>query len=133
VSSSCVFLYERNDSKGDCLNYRGNTIRYELYTTGVQYLIKKASDRLLKCHILFVIDNLSFGGGERVFCQTINSLPADEYEIFLASQPGKELSQRIRSGRVHFLPTDFSKRVNLHLVLKFAGHNGQLLYRYVFS
>ena len=44
-----------------------------------------------KISILFVIDGLSFGGGERVFAQIINRLSAQKYDIFLVSQPNQEL------------------------------------------
>jgi glycosyltransferase involved in cell wall biosynthesis len=65
--------------------------------------------------LLFVIDNLQFGGGERVFAQIISRLPRDRYEILLAAHPNKQLLQTIRP-QVGFLPIDFSKRFNFSLV-----------------
>jgi glycosyltransferase involved in cell wall biosynthesis len=70
----------------------------------------------MRLKLLFVIDNLQFGGGERVFAQIINGLPQERYKIFLASYPNKEFLQAIHSASVHFFSTDFSKRFNLSLI-----------------
>jgi len=70
----------------------------------------------MKLRLLFVIDNLQFGGGERVFSQIINGLPPDKYKIFLASCPGEELHQAIQNHQVQFFPTDFSKKLNFSLI-----------------
>lgn len=40
--------------------------------------------------ILFVIDNLEFGGGERGFLQIIKGLYKGKYTIHVASNPGGE-------------------------------------------
>jgi glycosyltransferase involved in cell wall biosynthesis len=74
----------------------------------------------MKTRILFVIDNLQFGGGERVFAQIINGLPSDKYETFLASQPGEQFDQALQSSQFQFFPIDFSKRLSFSLVLKLA-------------
>lgn len=76
-------------------------------------------DTRKKCNILFVIDNLQFGGGERVFAQIINSLPQDRYEIFLAAHPSEQLPKAIRH-QLEFFPIDFSKRVNFSLIPKLS-------------
>ena len=70
--------------------------------------------------ILFVIDALSFGGGERVFAQIINRLDPLTYEIFLASQPNKRFYKAIRNKHVRYFPLDFSKRINPALIFKLA-------------
>ena len=44
----------------------------------------------MRAKLLFVIDNLEFGGGERVFAQVINGLPPENYEIYLASNLGQK-------------------------------------------
>jgi glycosyltransferase involved in cell wall biosynthesis len=75
-------------------------------------LIAKSPDKQDKCHILFVIDNLQFGGGERVFAQIIRGLPLEKYEISLVSSPGGKFHQAIGSRQVQFFPIDFSKRFN---------------------
>ncbi len=72
----------------------------------------------MRLKILFVIDNLEFGGGERVFAQIINGLSSERYETFLASNPSEELYQSITNKEVHCIPLDFSKRINLSLFIK---------------
>lgn len=62
--------------------------------------------------LLFVIDNIEFGGGERVFAQIINGLKNKPYDLFLASNPGQELYQAIDGRTVTCLPLDFSKRID---------------------
>jgi glycosyltransferase involved in cell wall biosynthesis len=78
-----------------------------------------STDKQSKCHILFVIDNLQFGGGERVFAQIISRLPQDRYEILLSAHPSEQLQQAIRA-RVEFFPLDFSKRLNFSLILRLS-------------
>ncbi len=41
----------------------------------------------MRHNLLYVIDNLEFGGGERVFSQLINRLPAERYKIMVACLP----------------------------------------------
>jgi glycosyltransferase involved in cell wall biosynthesis len=74
----------------------------------------------MKLRLLFVIDNLQFGGGERVFSQIINGLPPDKYEISLASCPGDKFHQAIETRHVQFYPTDFSKKLNFTLILSLS-------------
>jgi glycosyltransferase involved in cell wall biosynthesis len=70
----------------------------------------------MKLKLLFVIDNLQFGGGERVFTQIIRGLPPEKYEISLASCPGRQFHQAIKNRQVQFFPTDFSKKLNFSLI-----------------
>ncbi len=60
--------------------------------------------------ILFVIDGLEFGSGERCFAQIISGLPQDRYEIYLASSENRQLYEAINTVRVHLIPLDFSHR-----------------------
>ena len=66
----------------------------------------------MKVKILFVIDGMEFGGGERVFTQIINGLPLDQYESFLASGPQDSFYQAISQTPVQRYPVDFSNRFN---------------------
>jgi glycosyltransferase involved in cell wall biosynthesis len=68
--------------------------------------------------ILFVIDGLEFGGGERCFAQIISGLPEDKYEIFLASAGNRLFYEAIRKTRVHFISLDFSIRCNPFLLAR---------------
>jgi len=72
----------------------------------------------MRVKLLFVIDNLEFGGGERVFTQLINGLSSEQYEIYLASNPGGDLYQSLINKDVCCIPLDFSKRVNPSLIFK---------------
>ncbi len=63
--------------------------------------------------LLFVIDNIEFGGGERVFAQIMNGLAGRPYDIFLASNSGIELCQAIDRRAVCCLSVDFSNRMNV--------------------
>jgi glycosyltransferase involved in cell wall biosynthesis len=72
----------------------------------------------MKVKLLFVIDNLEFGGGERVFAQIINGLSPEQYEICLASNPGGGLYQSLINKDVCCIPLDFSKRANPALIFK---------------
>jgi glycosyltransferase involved in cell wall biosynthesis len=70
----------------------------------------------MRLKLLFVIGNLQFGGGERVFAQIINGLPPEKYHIFLASQPSEQFRQAIHRPQIQFLPIDFSKTLNFSLI-----------------
>jgi glycosyltransferase involved in cell wall biosynthesis len=74
----------------------------------------------MRLKLLFVIDNLQFGGGERVFAQIINGLPPEKYEIFLSSHPGEQLRQVILKEEVQILSLDFSKRLNFSLISRLS-------------
>jgi len=66
----------------------------------------------VKTRILYVIDGIEFGGGERVFTQIINGLPLDQYESFLASGSQDSFYQAISQTPVQRYPVDFSNRFN---------------------
>jgi len=66
----------------------------------------------MKVKILYVIDGMEFGGGERVFTQIINGLPLDQYELFLASGLQESFYQAISQTPVQRYPVDFSNRFN---------------------
>jgi len=68
--------------------------------------------------LLFVIDNLEFGGGERVFAQIINGLSPEKYEICLAANPGGELYQSIANRELCHIPLDLSRRAKPSLIFK---------------
>lgn len=72
----------------------------------------------MKTKILFVIDNLQFGGGERVFSQIINTLNPDRYKIFVTSFPDGPFSEAITNQHVEYLPLNFSKRFNPRLLFQ---------------
>ncbi|HEY5497558.1 MAG TPA: glycosyltransferase family 4 protein, partial [Syntrophales bacterium] len=65
-----------------------------------------------KTRILFVIDGIEFGGGERGFAQIVNGLPESRYETFLASCPQETFYQVVSHSPVQRYPVDFSNRCN---------------------
>ncbi len=67
----------------------------------------------MKMRLLFVIDNLEFGGGERGFSQIINGLMGKDYDIFLASNPGTAMYRSIDRSAVRCIPLNFSARVSV--------------------
>ncbi len=72
----------------------------------------------MRIKILFVIDALEFGGGERCFAQIINGLPPEQYEIFLASAGNDQLYDAIKNAQMHKIPLDFSSKYNPFLLTK---------------
>jgi len=66
----------------------------------------------MRVKILFVIDGMEFGGGERVFTQIINGLPLDKYELFLASGPQESFYRAIAKTPIQRYPVNFSNRFN---------------------
>ncbi|MCX7982778.1 MAG: glycosyltransferase family 4 protein [Syntrophales bacterium] len=79
----------------------------------------KTGENPMKVNILFVIDGLEFGGGERVFSQIIRGLPRERYEIHVAASPVGPFHASLPSY-VTFHATDFSRRTDVrtlfHLV-----------------
>jgi glycosyltransferase involved in cell wall biosynthesis len=72
----------------------------------------------MKTRILYVIDGIEFGGGERVFAQIINGLPEDSHEAFLSTAPNDAFQKAITVNNCSFFPIDFSNRYNAVNLLK---------------
>jgi len=72
----------------------------------------------MKTRILFVIDGMEFGGGERGFAQIINGLPESRYETFLASGSQETFHHAVSNSPVQRHPVDFSNRCNPAILLK---------------
>lgn len=73
-----------------------------------------------KISIFFVIDGLTFGGGERVFSQIINGLSYEKYCLSLGSTPNKQFNNSINSNSVRYFPLDFTKKISLSLIIKIS-------------
>jgi len=59
--------------------------------------------------ILYTIENIYFGGGERAFAQIINGLDKEKYEAYVACLPCGEFTERIkRSAKI--VPFDLRNR-----------------------
>ena len=73
----------------------------------------------MKLRILFVIENICFGGGERAFAQMINGLDKGKYEIYVACLPGGIFEEKIRTS-AEILPFDLRNRFNLANIYQLA-------------
>ena len=69
---------------------------------------------------LYAIDNLQFGGGERVFSQIINGLNPDRYKPFIVSGSNEQFLNAIQNSGVKHVALDFSKQFNPLLFFKIA-------------
>jgi glycosyltransferase involved in cell wall biosynthesis len=72
----------------------------------------------MKCNILYVIDNIEFGGGERVFSQIIRGLNKEKFEVFVASNPGGTFEEKLREVGIEVVPVRMTSRYNLGLILR---------------
>lgn len=63
-------------------------------------------------NILFVIENLSYGGGERSFEQIIRKIDKERFKLFVACNPGGDFVGRIK-GYAKVFSLDFSNRFNV--------------------
>lgn len=62
--------------------------------------------------ILFVIDNLEFGGGERGFLQIINGLDKKRFNVYVASKPDGEFGEKIRKIGKPLFPVTMTSKYN---------------------
>jgi glycosyltransferase involved in cell wall biosynthesis len=60
--------------------------------------------------ILYVIDNLEFGGGERVFLQLASGL-REQYQIFVAANTGGEFSHNLEKLGIVSFSVDMSRQL----------------------
>ncbi len=63
--------------------------------------------------ILYVIANVSFGGGEKVFSQLAGRLNKDNYEIQFACSPGGHLECELSNLGIAVAPIDFKRTLNI--------------------
>ncbi len=73
----------------------------------------------MRIKILFVIDNIFFGGGERAFAQIINGLDREKYEIYAACLPGGIFGEKIKTS-AKVLPFNLRNRFNLVRIYQLA-------------
>lgn len=73
-----------------------------------------------KPSILFVIDGLEFGGGERVFLQLAAGLK-DRYEVFAAATPDGKFENGIGELGAKFFPLDMSRQFYLRSIRQLSG------------
>jgi glycosyltransferase involved in cell wall biosynthesis len=75
----------------------------------------------MKCNLLYVFDNMEFGGGERVFSQIINRLSGEQYNIMVACLPTGAFIEKIKGSGAQIKSVDMRNRLNLRVILQLAG------------
>ncbi|MEE4359574.1 MAG: glycosyltransferase family 4 protein, partial [Desulfococcaceae bacterium] len=70
-----------------------------------------------KFSVLYVIDGLEFGGGERVFLQLAAGLKK-RFDISVASSGGGIFEKRVRQMKIPFFPVDMSRKLSLDPILQ---------------
>lgn len=83
--------------------------------------------------ILFVIDNLEFGGGERGFLQLIKKLDRNKYRIHVAATAGGEFNKTINEMDIPIFPVDMSYKYNLQAIKTLSGLINKEKYNIVHS
>ena len=69
-----------------------------------------------KIRVLYVVENRSFGGGERGFGQLSTNISVDRFQPFVAAHPGGNLEDIVRRAGVPFFPVDMSRKVNFRTI-----------------
>jgi Glycosyltransferase len=66
----------------------------------------------MRHNLLYVFDNIEFGGGERVFAQIINRLSGKKYKIMVACLPTGEFIEKIEGSGAQIKSVDMRNRFN---------------------
>lgn len=69
-----------------------------------------------KIRVLYVIENRSFGGGERGFGQLASRLNSNRFQPFVAAHQGGKLEGIVQRAGVPFFPLDMSRKVNFRTI-----------------
>lgn len=64
----------------------------------------------MKAKVLYVVDNLEFGGGERGFAQLAGAFQ-ERWEVLFACHPGGPLGDRLAQLGIRVLPLDFRGKI----------------------
>jgi glycosyltransferase involved in cell wall biosynthesis len=70
--------------------------------------------------IVYVVDNVSFRGGERTFLQLAMGLPRSRYEVAVACSPGGVFVERLQDLGVPVIAAEMRRRRRLDTVLALA-------------
>ncbi len=70
----------------------------------------------MKCNILYVIENIEFGGGERVFSQIIRGLNKERFNVFVASNPWGIFEKKLTEAGIKINPVSMTNRYNLGII-----------------
>ncbi|MGR3302283.1 MAG: glycosyltransferase [Candidatus Scalindua sp.] len=69
-----------------------------------------------KIRILYVIDALEFGGGERGFGQLSTGLDKQRFQTYLAAHPESKLEKMAKRENIPFIPIDMDRKVNFKTI-----------------
>ena len=75
----------------------------------------------MRCNLLYVFDNMEFGGGERVFAQIINRLSGEQYNIIVACLPTGTFIERIKGSEAQIKSFDMRNRFNFRVILQLSS------------
>ncbi|HSG81929.1 MAG TPA: glycosyltransferase family 4 protein [Gemmatimonadota bacterium] len=73
-----------------------------------------------RTRIAYVVDNLSFRGGERTFLQLASGLPRSRYEVAVACSPGGVFVDRLHDLGVPVIAAEMRQRRRMDTVLSLA-------------
>jgi len=76
-------------------------------------MVQLAKNRI---RVLYVVENRSFGGGERGFGQFSENLNRIRFQPFLAAHLGGKLEEIVRRAGIPFFPIDMSRKVNFRTI-----------------
>ena len=75
----------------------------------------------MRCNLLYVFDNMEFGGGERVFAQIINRLSSEQYNIMVACLPTGTFIEKIKGSEAQIKSFDMRNRFNFRVILQLSS------------
>ncbi len=75
----------------------------------------------VRYNLLYVFDNLEFGGGERFFAQLINRLSGKRYKIMVACLPTVTFLEKIEGSGALVKSVDMRNRFNVKVILQLAS------------
>ena len=75
----------------------------------------------MKHNILYVFDNMEFGGGERLFAQIINRLSDKKYKIMVACLPTGAFIEKIEGSGARVKTVDMRNRFNVGVILRLSN------------
>ena len=75
----------------------------------------------MRYNLLYVFDNLEFGGGERGFVQIINSLNRTRYKIMVACLPTEVFIEKVKGNEVQINSVDMRNRFNPMAILRLVN------------
>ena len=73
-----------------------------------------------KTRVVYVVDNISFRGGERTFLQLVSGLPRSRYDLAVACSPGGVFVDRLHDLGVPVIDAEMRQRRRLDTVLSLA-------------